>query len=236
MKCLIVEDEPLAAKVIIKYLDNLDDFELVKVCTNAADAFNILNKERIDLMFLDIKMPQLSGLEFLKTLRKPPRVILTTAYREYALESYELDVVDYLLKPFSFERFLKAINKVLDRNVVEQTGISESKSEESNSYIFVKSDKKNVKILYSDVLYIEGLKDYVKIKTKNENIISYLTLSKLDKTLPSNSFLRIHRSYIVSLENVKAFTASAIEVPGKTLPIGRYYKDRVMKKLGEQRN
>ncbi len=236
LNCLIVEDEPLAAKVIENYLSKIDMLRLSGVCYNAIDAFNVLNKKKIDLIFLDIKMPQITGLEFLKTLKSPPKVIFTTAYREYALDGYELDIVDYLLKPISFERFLKAINKVLNQNetkVIEKNAPLSFIDTPLKQYIYVKSDKKNIKVYFKNILYIEGLKDYINIVTNEGKIISYLSLAYMENELPSEKFVRIHRSYIVSLDRIKAYSATSIELPGKILTIGRYYKKHVLSVLDQ---
>lgn len=201
LNCLIVEDEPLAANVIEKYIGKIEGLILIEKCTNAISAFNILNKQKIDVLFLDIKMPQISGIEFLKTLKNPPKIILTTAYRDYALEGYELDVIDYLLKPISFERFLKAVNKLLFSSAYQLPVIqSLSKNSDSGENIFVKSDKKMVKINLNDILYIEGLKDYIQIVTSKEKVITYLSLSAIEEKLPKELFIRIHRSFIVSFK------------------------------------
>lgn len=232
LNCLIVEDEPLAANIIEKYIAKIEGLILVEKCTNAISAFNILNKQKIDVIFLDIKMPQISGIEFLKSLKNPPKIILTTAYRDYALDGFELDVVDYLLKPISFERFLKAVNKLLTSSV-SQLPVIESlhKNSDTAEGIFVKSDKKMVKINFNDIIYIEGLKDYIQIVTSKEKIITYLSLSAIEEKLPRDLFLRVHRSFIVSFKKIKSYTAVSVEVPGKLLTIGRYYKKSVLAKL-----
>ena len=232
LNCIIVEDEPLAANVIEKYIGKIEGLTLIEKCSSAISAFNILNKQKIDVMFLDIKMPQINGIEFLKTLRNPPKIILTTAYRDYALEGFELDVIDYLLKPISFERFLKAVNKLLSSSFSQLPGkVSLPQNSEAGESIFVKSDKKMVKIILNDILYIEGLKDYIQIVTSKEKVITYLSLSAIEEKLPQNFFVRIHRSYIVSLNKVKSYTSVSIEIPGKILTIGRYYKKSVLTKL-----
>lgn len=234
LKCVIVDDEPLAIEVIESHLKKLDDIEIVATCANAIKAFDVLQKNNIDLLFLDIQMPRLTGIEFLKSINNPPNVILTTAYRDYALDGYDLDVVDYLLKPISFERFLKAMGKVYQRR--DHSSLNpEITPSEPEPFIFLKSDKKKVKILLKDITYIESLKDYVRVKTFQREIISYQKISNLENLLPSERFIRIHRSFIISLDKVEAFSSSRVELPGKVIPIGRIYKNQVMAKLGEQR-
>lgn len=231
-RCLVVDDEPLAINVIKSFLDRLDQLELVNTCSNAIDAFNVLSNEKIDLLFIDIQMPQMTGLEFLKALKSPPKVIITTAFREYAMEGYELDVVDYLLKPVSFDRFLKAINKVTDQASHEEdnsrVGMS---STEEDPYIFVREDKKMRKIVVKDIEYIESIKDYVKIITNDHVFTTYLQISYLEKKLPEESFVRVHRSFIVGIGHIKAYSSTDIEIGDQSIPIGRHYKSHVMSLL-----
>lgn len=202
IRCLIIDDEPLAQRVIEKYAQDLPSLEIVGKCNQAIEAMEIVHQEPIDLMFLDINMPRLSGIDFLKTMNHPPLVIITTAYAEYALEGYELDVVDYLMKPFSFERFVKAIHKVQDqlttRNFQEEKETPREKIPEEQ-FVFVKSGKKTFKVDYNDLLYIEALGDYVKIFTKERMIVSYLSMKHIESILPPARFPRIHKSYIISL-------------------------------------
>jgi DNA-binding LytR/AlgR family response regulator len=233
LSCLIVDDEPLAIEVIESHLEKIDNIRIAATCPNAIKAFEILQREKIDLLFLDIQMPKLTGLEFLKTIKNPPKVILTTAYRDYALDGYELDVVDYLLKPISFERFLKAIGKVYDMKE-EPESVQESDELSQDHSIFLKADKKMVKILLKDILYIESLKDYVRVKTPQKEIISYQKISYLEEILPHEMFIRIHRSFIVAIDKIEAFSSSSIELPGKNLPIGRLYKNQVQAKLSSK--
>ena len=229
LKCLIVDDEPLAIEVIESHLDKLEGIEVIATCDNALQAFEILQKRSVDLMFLDIQMPKLTGIDFLKTLTRPPKVIITTAYRDYALEGYELDVVDYLLKPISFERFLKAINKVYKTESVFSHSL-ESGSElgSQDAYIYLKADKKMVKVMMDDILYIESLKDYVRVKTRQKEVITHQKISYLEEKLPEDAFLRIHRSFMVAINKIETYSAVMIEVPGKELPIGRNYKNQVL--------
>ena len=229
-KCLIVDDEPLARDLVRNHIEKLENFEIVGECGNAMQALKVLREKKVDLLFMDIQMPQISGIEFLRTLKQPPKVIITTAYREYALEGFELDVVDYLLKPITFERFLKSVNKYY-QIVEDDLPVSSSKpvshpSEET--FIYVKENKKVVKIQLDEILYIEGLSEYVQIYTVKKKIVTKTSMSYMEKMLPSDNFLRIHKSYIVSLGKIEAFTATTVEVPGKELPIGRSYKNSVI--------
>ncbi len=229
-KCLIVDDEPLAVEIIETYLQKLNEMEIIEKCSSAIEAFEILQKKNIDLIFLDIQMPELTGLEFLKSINNPPKVILTTAHRKYALDGFELDVVDYLLKPISFERFLKAIQKYY--KTIEDTFKVFSKNDsEEDSFIYVKENKKVVKIYLYEIVYIESLKDYVTIHTETKNVISKISISLLQEQLPQDKFLRIHKSYIVSLSKINAFTSDSVEIGKKELTIGRTYKDSVLKTL-----
>ncbi len=235
IKCLIVDDEPLAVEILESYLDRLDDIELVAKCNNALRAFEILQKAQVDLLLLDIQMPKLTGLDFLKTLKDPPKVILTTAYREYALEGYELDVLDYLLKPISFERFLKAVGKVYKKDGTTHTSAHDNHGPigMDEPYLYLKADKKMVKVLLKDIVYIESLKDYVRVKTFEKDVITHQTISYFEEKLPEDAFIRIHRSFIVPINKIETFSASSIEVPGKELPIGRMYKNNVLAVLNE---
>ncbi len=232
INCLIVDDEPPATKIIKSYIEKIPRLQLVRECNNAIDAFNVLQEEKIDLIFLDIKMPQLKGIDFLKSLKAPPKVIFTTAYTEYALQGYELSVVDYLLKPISFERFLKAVNKVMptkDEQSSEESDII--KPEKGKSFFYFRADRKMVKILLSDILYIESIKEYVKIVTRTQTIITKNSIASLDSMLPNDRFIRIHRSFIVSIDEIKSFTHEIIELGKTELPIGKTYRQNVMSVL-----
>jgi DNA-binding LytR/AlgR family response regulator len=232
-KCLIIDDEPLARDLVRNHLEKLDNFEIVAECGDAMKALQVLRNQQVDLMFMDIQMPQITGIEFLKTLKNPPRVIITTAYREYALEGFELDVVDFLLKPITFERFLKSVNKyfqVTSENGTNGESMSSASTPEE-SFIYVKENKRVIKLLLNEILYIEGLSEYVKIYTDNKRIVTKTSMTNMEEKLPSENFMRIHKSYIVSLHKIEAFTSSSIEVTGKELPIGRSYKNRVSQVL-----
>lgn len=229
IKCLIVDDEPLAREVLVSYIERVEGLELVAEVDNAVKAFDWLKKESIDLLFLDIQMPKLNGIEFLKVMNNAPKVIFTTAYREYAIESYELDVVDYLLKPVSFPRFLMAVNKMM--NGQQEEGQEEAVVDQLRSdhpYIFLKADRKMVKIYLKDIQYIESLKDYVRIKLPEKEVVSLQKISYLEQKLPEDCFMRIHRSFIVPIKKIEAFSNSTIEISGNELPIGRNYKEQVL--------
>ncbi|HRW62993.1 MAG TPA: LytTR family DNA-binding domain-containing protein [Bacteroidales bacterium] len=229
-QCVIIDDEPIAIRLIQAHLDRFDDFNCVKTFTKAIDAIQLLSKEKIDLLFLDINMPGISGIELLKSLPNPPKVIFTTAYRNFAADAFDLDALDYLVKPISFERFLKAINKFLSLAGVPTSPVNEPKEPEKD-FIVLKSDKKNYKIKFKDILYIESLDNYIKVHTSEFSIICYERLSGIEKELPSNDFIRIHRSYIINYSKVDVFTSSFVEIAGKRFTIGRNYKDEVNKKL-----
>lgn len=224
IRCLIVDDEPIAQDILAGYIEQFDHVTLVARCIDAIEANNVLQKEVVDLILLDIEMPKVTGINFLSNLKSPPKVIITTAYREHALEGFELNVIDYLLKPISIERFMRAIQKV-DEPLREVPF--------SKEYLYLKADKKMVQIFFKDILYIEGLSNYVKIHLTNEVIISYQKLSYLENILPSINFIRIHRSFIVARMKVKSYTSSFIEVGVTEIPIGGSYKEQVMGILRE---
>ena len=231
--CLIIDDEPLARDLIRSHINKLENFEVVAECGDAMKAFQELRNQHIDLMFMDIQMPQITGIEFLRTLKSPPKVVITTAYREYALEGFELDVVDYLLKPITFGRFLKSINKYYQLAQDESTQVVQSidHNQEETPFIYIKENKRVIKVHLNEIIYVEGLSEYVQIYTNKKKIITKTSMSNMEKKLSSDGFLRIHKSYIVSLSKVEAFTNHFIEVPGKDLPIGRSYKNSVLNAL-----
>lgn len=213
--CLVVDDEPSAQQILQQYICNTASLQLSEICNNALEAHEYLSDHEIDLIFLDINMPKLSGISFLKSMQDPPLVIFTTAYDDYALKGYELDIVDYLLKPFSFERFLKAISKIEDRL-----------SDQHTDHLFIKADQKTYKIDISDIIYIESLGDYVTIHTPDKTITTYETLKNMDQQLPE-PFMRIHKSYIVSLEKTDYLEGNQIIVGGHKIPIGGTYRQKV---------
>ena len=230
LKCVIVDDEPIAQNIVKGFVEDVPDLEVFAICDNAMDALKILQQHTIDILFLDIEMPKISGLSFLKTLNHPPTTIITTAYREFALEGYELDVADYLLKPFSFERFLKAVNKVTrsaETPVVEATACKKT-------YEYFKVDRKNIRIDYDDIIYIEGLSNYVKIHLKDKHFVVYHKLIDLQKLLPKEDFVRIHKSYIVSFDKIKAYGTDYVDVLDTQLSIGNTYKENFMRMLSQR--
>jgi DNA-binding LytR/AlgR family response regulator len=231
--CIIVEDEPLAAEVLEDYIKQVPFFHLRKVCADAMLAIETLRKEKIDVIFLDIHLPGLKGLDFLKTLQKPIQVILTTAYREYALEGYELNVVDYLLKPISFNRFLMAINKLKSVSTSEMAPSTATINEKEHEHFFVNVNKKRIKIYLQDILYIESKREYISIVTKHKSHLVKFQMREIEEQLTGNHFMRVHRSFIVSKEKITAFSASEIEISGFKIPIGRSYKEWVLSHLGE---
>ncbi len=229
MKCIIVDDEPLAIEIPETYVSRIDELELLGSFRNAIAAFTFVQQTPVDLIFLDIQMPKLSGIEFLKTLKNPPKVIITTAYRDYAIEGFELEVADYLLKPIPFERFLKSVGKVLAR---PETHATPAPGQES--FIYFKVDKKMVKTKIADILYIESIKDYVKVRTADKEIITQQKISYLDESLPRLNFLRVHRSFIVNVDQIDAYSATDVEIGKFKVPIGRNYKNDVIKALSKQ--
>jgi DNA-binding LytR/AlgR family response regulator len=230
MKCIIIDDEPLAIEILESYVARIEELELTGTFRNAIAAFSFIQQNPVDLIFLDIEMPKLSGIEFLKTLKNPPKVIITTAYRDYAIEGFELEVVDYLLKPIPFERFLKSVGKVLARVETQ----AQPQVSAQDSFIYFKVDKKMVKTMIADILYIESIKDYVKVRTAEKEIITQQKISYLDESLPRQQFLRVHRSFIVNLDRIDAYTATDVEISKFKVPIGRNYKADVMKVLSKQ--
>lgn len=226
VKCLVVDDEPLAIKLLEKHISKIEALEVVATCNNAIKAFEILNTQQVDLLFLDIKMPNLTGIDFLKTLKNPPKTIFTTAYRDYALEGYDLGVVDYLLKPITFERFFKAVDRFLND---QNTSIVQQKEKETGDFMLIKSGNKHHKVVIDDILFIESLKDYIKIHTvNNKRIVSKYRISEIEQELKNESFLRVHRSYIINIDKISAFTVNDIEVNSTEIPIGASYKEKVI--------
>lgn len=232
-KCIIVDDEPLAIEVIENHLSKFEDFEIVAACSNAVTAFEIIRKKHVDLIFLDIQMPKITGIDFMKSLKHPPKVIFTTAYRDYAIDAYELDVIDYLLKPISFERFLKAINKFYEVSGRDITifNSQENIPNDAASYTYIKADKKLYKVYLKDILYIEALKDYSKIICEKKSLVTKHPISAFEEKLPSEQFIRIHRSFIVSIAKIEAFNTTEIDIADRQFPIGRSYKSQVLKVL-----
>jgi len=232
--CLAVDDEPPALQVIEKYITAVPVLELKASVNNAVDALSILQHNKIDLIFLDIQMPQLLGTDFMRSLINPPKVIFTTAFRKYAVDGFELDAVDYLLKPISFERFLKAVNKVMRLNLA--AGENEffqpiQKKEPQVSGIYLRADRKNIKVNFDDILFIESLKDYIKVVTKERTIVTKQAISSIEENLPDSLFIRTHRSFIVSLNKIESYTQELIQIGKYELPVSRSYRHEVEKIL-----
>lgn len=235
LNCMIADDEALAREVIESHVQSIDRLQLVAVCSTGIEVYNTLKTKPTDLLFLDIQMPQLTGIELLRTLKILPAVIITSAYREFAIEGYELNVIDYLLKPVSFERFLKAVEKYEQLNNLSQAKAPSYNTEEKGGYnrgfIYIKSDKKMVRVMLKDLLYIEGLKDYVKVHTSSGSVITYQTLTYFEEKLSNDHFIRVHRSYIVSLSHINAYSAVQIEIGKVSIPIGNSYVREFLKQL-----
>jgi len=228
--CIIVEDEPLAAEVLEDYIGQTPFLKLKGVCADAIYAMEILQREKIDLVFLDIHLPRLKGLDFIKTLKHPPHIIIVTAYHEYALQGYEYNVIDYLLKPVEFSRFLMAVNK-LRPPVVSETPLQVTSAAGERAYIFFNVSKKKVRVYLDEILYIESLKEYIRIFTKSKSILTKFQLGQIEELLAKNNFLRVHRSFIVAKDKVESFSATGIEINGKQVPVGRSYKELVQSLL-----
>lgn len=226
VKCLLVDDEPLAIKLIENHISKIDSLEVVATCNNALKAFEILSNQDIDLMFLDIKMPNITGIDFLKTIKNPPKTIFTTAYRDYAIESYDLEVVDYLLKPITFERFLKSMDRFLR---LKNEAIKPEKTINRDNFLLLKSGNKHHKIYIDDIFFIESLKDYIKVHIKNgKHIVTKYKIRDIEEELKNRQFLRIHRSYIINTSKISAFTINDIEVNSVEIPIGVSYRENVI--------
>lgn len=229
--CLIIDDEITAREILESHVSKINAFALKGSCKNALEAFSIINNQKIDVIFLDINMPDINGLSFAKSINKNIKIIFTTAYREYALEGFNLQAVDYLLKPISFERFLQAANKYLGENIlIESPRHSENIIDESD-FIFVKSDRKMVKIDFDEILHIESLSDYIKIITPQKTIITRETISNIEAKLPKKKFIRIHRSFLIAITKIESFTNEYVEINQKSLPISRSYRKSVLEQL-----
>jgi DNA-binding LytR/AlgR family response regulator len=222
--CIIIEDEPLAQNVLKKYITDTPSLKLVATCSDALEAQSKLSTQPVDVIFLDINLPRLSGINFLKTLLHPPLIIFTTAYPEFAVEGFELNAVDYLLKPFSFERFLKAVNKTLEK--LNQPG--NSKSRETPEFIFLKADKKIHKVDLESILYIEAVGDYMKVFTASGQLLVNETMKNIQEMLPENLFIRVHKSFIISRSKIEYLEGNYVRVAGKSIPIGATYKTEVL--------
>ncbi|TVZ55820.1 LytTR family two component transcriptional regulator [Lutibacter sp. Hel_I_33_5] len=231
VRCVIVDDEPMAREIITSYIEKTPNLELIKSCKNASEAMIFMQNQEVDLFFLDINMPEITGLSLAKIINKKAKIIFTTAYRDYAVDGFNLNVVDYLLKPIAFDRFLEAVQKVFDTHQIVK--VEKNEQETSSDFMFVRSERKMVKINFNQIKYIESLGDYVKVITNDTSIVTRETITNIDEKLPAKEFLRIHRSYIVSLQEITSYTNEFIEVGKKAIPISRSYKETVLQKLAK---
>ena len=222
IKCVIIDDEPLAIKVVENHLKEFQNFEVIETFNNPIEALSLLEKGNVDALFLDINMPKMNGLDFIKTLNSKMNVVITSAYREYAVESFDLNVLDYLVKPIPFNRFLKTINKITQQ-VYLQKGIQKEEDSSNESFIFLKVDKKLIKIKFEDILYVESLKDYIKVFTTSGNYLVHKSLTSMTEELPDSNFIRIHRSYTIAIDKVKSLEGNLVEIATTKIPIGRKY-------------
>ena len=232
IKCLIIDDEPLAINVIKNYLEPVENFEVVNSFSNPIEGLNFLKNNKVDVVFLDINMPVLDGINFIKSLENPPIIVITTAYSQFAIETYELDVLDYLVKPIEFPRLMKTLNKISKRLIGNNNSSVAQENNPENSFIFVKIDKKRMKkIFFNEILVIESLKDYLKINTLTGKYIIHSTLSDFTDLLPERNFLRIHRSYTIAIDKIDAVEGNSIEIEGLRYVIGRSYIDHVKQRI-----
>lgn len=235
IRCIAIDDEPLALDVLEDFIAQVPFLELVKTCQSAVEALELLHQEKIQLIFLDIQMPQISGVQFLRSLDQRPKVIFTTAYSDYALEGFNLDAVDYLLKPFTFERFLKAVNKAYQQlHLPPPEPAGEKAPPPAKDYMFVKSGYDIIRVRYDEIRYIEGLKDYVKIHTDGKTIVSLMSMKALAEELPAN-FVRVHRSFIVNFERITLVQKRKIYIQKVEIPIGEVYREAFLEKLKQER-
>lgn len=245
LNCIVVDDEPLALDILVDYISKIPFLTLVKSCENPLEALQLVQAGHVDLVFLDIQMPELTGIQFLKIAGNKCSFILTTAYQEYALESYDLNVADYLLKPIAFDRFYKAVEKVHNKQIVKEQAaptiqpvISEIQSSVTTNplqdFIFVKTEHKIQKIYLNDILYIEGLKDYISIFTADERVITLQSMKKMEESLPTHQFIRVHKSYIISMDKLESIERSRIKICDKTIPIGDTYRDAFFRIVGNK--
>lgn len=239
LNVIIVDDEPLALDVLETYIAQMPELNLVQRCTNALEANEALKNQDVDLIFLDIQMPQLTGIDFVKALTRPPMIVFTTAYPNYAIQGFDLNAMDYLLKPISLERFMKAVNKAMDQAELQKRENNTASSLEGMEFFFVKADKKLVKVNFDDIIYIEGLKDYVIIRLNQGRVITLQTMKSLEEKLPFGRFKRIHRSYIVAMDKITAIEGNMVEViekdKPKLLPIGKNYRDELLVLIDKNR-
>jgi DNA-binding LytR/AlgR family response regulator len=230
IQCLLVDDEPLALDALESLIRKIPELEIAGICRNAVDALQVIHERKIDLLLLDINMPELTGIEMLKSMSHPPSVIFTTAYRDYAVEAFELDVIDYLVKPISLERLVRSINRYHDRRERRST-TPEPASKSPLRTIKVYSDKKNYRVSLSSILYVEGLKDYARIHTDNGRLVTRQTLKNFEDILPPEEFIRVHRSFIVPVNRLDSWTTYSVTIKSTEIPVGRTYRNTVMKQL-----
>jgi DNA-binding LytR/AlgR family response regulator len=233
--CLVVDDEPPAREVLQRYIAQIPMLNLIAECANALQATTVIKQQHIDIIFLDIQMPQITGLELIRTLINPPKIILTTAFEQYAVKAFELDAIDYLVKPIRFDRFLKAVMKALpEQSLQPATPLANDHSENTNhAFLYFRADRKMVKVQLSDIEYVESLKDYVKIYTTKGPVITKYAIASLEDMLPKRSFIRVHRSYLVALNKIDSYTQDEINIAGYEIPIGKIYRLQVMETLKE---
>jgi DNA-binding LytR/AlgR family response regulator len=233
LKCLVIDDEPLAQEVLVQYISDCPSIELLQVCSDALEAGEYLQTRQVDLLFLDINMPRLSGIRFVKTLTQPVLIIFTTAYPEFAAEGFESSAVDYLVKPFSFERFLKAVNKALEWHEFreQKTRAGESVSGLNQAFILLRADKRIHKVNFDDILFFESAGDYIKVHLRDKKLIIHETFLNLLTQLPGDRFIRVHKSFIVSLAGIRLIEGNQVDVAGQTIPIGLVYKEGLLEKL-----
>ena len=233
LRCIIIEDEPLAAEILAEYIEMTPFLTLTHTCPDAIKALDVVHNNPVDVIFLDINLPKLTGLEFVKTLRRQPRVIVTSAYHEFAVEGFDLQVTDYLLKPIEFNRFTKAVNKLLQpQRISDAPAAPKPAAGSARPYYFFTVSKRSVKIYLDEILFIESLKDSVSIHTPDKSYHTHYQLGELEELMRSDNFLRIHRSFLVAVDKIESFSAAEVEIAGRTIPIGRSHKDFVMEKLG----
>lgn len=225
IRCLIVDDEPLAREILGQYVSQSDELQLVGACKNANEVVELLQKESVDVLFLDIQMPGISGMALMKSLENPPLVVFTTAYAQYAVEGYEVSAIDYLLKPISPDRFKKAVEKVKDMIRYKKSSSNEL------DYMFIRADYQDIKVMFDDILYVEGLKDYVKVVTKEKRIITLTNIKGMLEKLPQDRFIRVHKSYIVAKDKVQTVKGTILTIDDKEIPIGLTFKDNFMKRM-----
>lgn len=230
MKCLLVDDEPLALDILESYIKRMPDLELIGKCSNALEASEFLKNNKIDLMFLDIQMPEITGLEFVRSLTNPPLIVFSTAYSDFAVEGFELNAIDYLLKPVAFERFAKTVERAKEYMALKKNESVEAPDLE-NDYIFIKSNQKQIKLSYDQILYVEAFADYVKLYTNEKRYVTLQTMKNMEQKLPKDKFIRVHRSFIVGMKYITTFNSSELEIGAVKIPVGKNYKDEFLAKL-----